>query len=185
MNVFICYRREETASTAEVIHLRLSSQIGDNRVFLDTSTLTPGDKFSSETVQRISDSSVFLLLIGPDWEENVSTRMEQNQDDFVRKEVLEAQKLDIPIIPIWVDRSGHALELSKLPADLKFISEINASDLRTTHTRSDFDEIARSLSVEFPQIFGSSRAPHILSEELARSLLRIPVFFRRSHPCLY
>lgn len=176
MTVFICYRRDQSVREAELIYSRLESRIGANRVFMDVGTLRLGSEFQGATVQALSDANLVLLLIGPDWEAEISRRSRDRLPDLVREEIMAARANGTPIIPLLLGRDGARLDPTLLDQGLSFLNEVNHEELRSSRLMGDFDDLVRRMSFDFPQIFGGSLAPVILEEDFTRALLGIPLF---------
>jgi hypothetical protein len=66
--IFISYRRADSARLAGLLHDRLAASFDGTRVFMDLHTIFPGDDFPEEIARALKDTDVFLALIGPGWE---------------------------------------------------------------------------------------------------------------------
>src|SRR5690349_17582213 len=65
--IFISYRRDDTAASAEHLYASLSRRFGKDKVFRDVVTIGPGDDFADEIERAIAGTSVFIALIGRRW----------------------------------------------------------------------------------------------------------------------
>ena len=65
--VFICYRREDSASWARLIHDRLSSRLKREQVFIDVDNIEPGLDFVKVLSDRVGDCDALVAVIGKDW----------------------------------------------------------------------------------------------------------------------
>src|SRR5437867_2471421 len=100
-DIFINYRREDTAGHVGVIYRYLVDYYGHARVFLDTGTIELGAKWPEEIEKHIASCKIFLAVIGKRW---LTDRL-NNSQDYVRKEIEVALKRDITVIPILVDNA--------------------------------------------------------------------------------
>lgn len=176
MKVFICYRRSDTGKEAQTLASHLVSQIGQVNVMLDILSLRPGSDFRIETLSTLKKCELVIVLVGPSWEEGFHQRHSEHRQDHVLLEILAAREIGLPIVPILIDRDGVPIDTSVLTNDIDFIADLHFEDVRSRYLILDFDSVSRRLSGEFPSIFGSSRAPLLLSKEIRDDLLRIPNF---------
>ena len=89
-NIFISYRRSDSAAQAGRICDRLRQRFGEDAVFMDVETIEPGANFRTVIEQTIRSCKVFIALIGPTWTtatEKDGTRRIDNAADLVRREV--------------------------------------------------------------------------------------------------
>jgi hypothetical protein len=101
-NVFISYRREDTAGYAGRIYDRLNARF-PNRVFMDVTRLDPGVDFVEEIQKAVGSCRVLIVLIGKHWAvSDDGTPRLQDPNDFVRLEVGHALERKIRVIPILV-----------------------------------------------------------------------------------
>ena len=101
-NVFISYRREDTAGYAGRIYDRLNARF-PNRVFMDVTRLDLGVDFVEEIQKAVGSCKVLIVLIGKNWAVSSDGRQRlQDPNDFVRLEVGHALQRKIRVIPILV-----------------------------------------------------------------------------------
>ena len=60
-NIFISYRRSDSAKDARAIYERLRREFGENKVFIDLEGIEPGEDFV-ESLERQLDGSRFHAL---------------------------------------------------------------------------------------------------------------------------
>jgi hypothetical protein len=102
LNVFISYRREDTAGYAGRIYDRLNARF-PNRVFMDVTRLDLGVDFVEEIQKAVGSCRVLIVLIGKHWAvSSDGTPRLQDPHDFVRLEVAHALERKIRVIPILV-----------------------------------------------------------------------------------
>src|SRR5271165_1307953 len=127
-NVFISYRREDTAGYAGRLYDRLKAAF-PGRVFIDVGEIPPGADFVQAIEQHIEGCAVLIALIGNNW--TAHDRL-QEPADFVRLEIASALKRDTTVIPVLV---GAA----KLPAAATLPEDIQPLLRRQTISISDED----------------------------------------------
>src|SRR4029453_2629620 len=100
--VFISYRRDDASANAGRLFDGLRRQFGNERVFLDTDKIAPGDDFTRVLDERLAASDVLLAVIGPRWLTiaNERGRRLDQPEDYVRREVLAALERGTRLIPV-------------------------------------------------------------------------------------
>lgn len=108
MNIFVSYRRDDSASETGRICDRLIAEFGSDSVFTDVDSIPIGVDFREHLSDTIEQCHIMLVVIGDDW---VNARNEQSDkrlnlsNDFVRLEIETALTSGIPIIPVLVGGS--------------------------------------------------------------------------------
>lgn len=124
--IFISYRRSDTADEAYRLYQKLTEDFGKDRVFLDISNINLGRNFEHTIEQAIKLTSIFIVLIGPNWEGKTNrTELRINsEDDYVRYEVQSAlHKEDIKIIPVLINREEIPDKLN-LPTEISRLTTL-------------------------------------------------------------
>jgi hypothetical protein len=152
MKIFLSYRRDDTQHSTGRLYERLVRVFGRNNVFKDVDSIPPGADFRDLLVQRVSNASVMLAVIGANWQakdDQNRSRLE-NSGDFVRIELEDAMQRNIPVIPVLVD--GAKLPLADhLPESLRALTFRQAVVLRADPDfSSDAERIIRHLQGELP-----------------------------------
>ena len=127
--VFINYRREDSDVHASRIYTALTTEFGDDRVFMDTEALPPGVDFEDWIKKEIGTSGALLVVIGPKWL-RIARRRADEPEDHVRGEIKAALKLRIRVIPVLV---GDVVmpKSGELPEGLARLAKLNAVRVRT------------------------------------------------------
>ena len=105
-SIFISYRRSDSGGHAGRLFDRLRCWFDTNQLFFDVSSIDWGEDFPEEIEQAIRKAKAVLVLIGPDWLENINNRADMPCIDFVRQEIsitLERREEgEVEIFPILV-----------------------------------------------------------------------------------
>jgi hypothetical protein len=104
--VFISYRRQDTAATAEHLHNSLARRFGADKVFRDVVTIEPGRDYATVIEQAIAGTSVFIALIGKRWltlKGRDGVRRLDAENDLVRLEVESGLRHAPVVIPVLAD----------------------------------------------------------------------------------
>jgi tetratricopeptide (TPR) repeat protein len=143
-NIFISYRREDSAAYAGRLCDHLTAVFGDSRVFMDIEDIPPGQNFAQTIEQTIANCVAVLVIIGPRWMEILRNRSNQHQQDYVRREVEEALKRNATVIPVLVGGANMA-QLTDLPEGLTDLPLHQAVELRDTTFKEDCVRLANAL----------------------------------------
>jgi len=137
--IFLSYRRGDTQWAARGIYDRLVNRYGHQNVFRDLDAIPPGVRFREFIEKKISESDVFILLIGKAWasyKDDTGQRRLDLPRDPVRVELETALRLAIPIIPVRVEGAPMPTESELVPSIIDLL-EFNAAEL--SDSRWDFD----------------------------------------------
>jgi len=115
-NIFISYRREDTAGYAGRLYDGLKTSF-PGRVFIDVGEIPPGADFVKAIEQHLEGGAALIALIGDNWTAN--DRL-QDPADFVRLEISSALKRDITVIPVLV-RAAKLPAAAALPEDMQLL----------------------------------------------------------------
>lgn len=143
-NLFISYRREDSAPYAGRLADRLGSLFGADSVFMDVVDIRPGQDFSDAIEKTIAQCHVLIAVIGPRWLDSIRERMEAH-DDFVRSEIGEALRKKLLVIPVLVG-GAKMPEPQQLPEVLQPLSRYQAVEIRDSRFDDDFAQISSILS---------------------------------------
>jgi hypothetical protein len=148
--VFLCYRREDSGAHAGRVKDWLERDFGADVLFMDVDNIPMGRNFVKVLRAEVTKCEVLLAFIGRNWldvrDEDGSRRLD-NPNDFVRIEIAEALKRDIPVVPILLD-GARIPSASHLPKELEELSFRNGIDLRLSSFHSDVDRLREGLKKE-------------------------------------
>ncbi len=154
--IFISYRRDDTAGYARALYDALAREFGDQRVFIDVDDIGAGQPFGEVIEQQMGQSAVLLVLIGQRWwgeREGQPPRL-HDPADLVRREVARGLALGMQVIPLLFDAAAMP-GAAQLPAELAPLAARNA--LEISHTRFAAD-MARLLAT-LRSSLGASASP--------------------------
>jgi hypothetical protein len=145
--IFICYRGEDAAVTADWLFNWLTDYLGKDQVFKDVYSIEHGVDFSRKITAAVESSDVMLAVIGQQWltlRDEHQRRQLDNPDDPVRLEIEAALTRNIRVIPILV-HGAQMPPAGALPPSLAPLARRNALELRTTHFNSDISRLTEAL----------------------------------------
>lgn len=140
-DIFVSYRRKDCAgltsgtNIARTIKQQLEIEGYKHRVFFDYSELSDDD-FEKIILKAIERCKVFILVLSRD-----SMMRCVNDDDWVRREILHAQKCGLKIIPVEPDNLFNGYP-DEFPAELDVVKRIQHT---TIHMDSSFERDMRAM----------------------------------------
>lgn len=145
--IFISYRREDTSGESGRLKDKLEQVFGQENIFYDVETLEAGLNFDQSIAKALSESKVLLAMIGPHWlkvTDSKGTLRLQKSDDWVRKEISEALKRNLRVIPVLVN-GAEMPDQGELPDDLSELSLKHAQELSSSRWNYDVGELSKVL----------------------------------------
>jgi len=145
--LFINYRREDTAPYAGRLYDRLTAHFGEGQVFIDIDQIEPGEDFVEAISRKVGTCDVAIVAIGPSWlraTDASGKRRLDDEEDFVRMEIVAALQRKIRVIPVLV---GGARMPGKhdLPEALAPLSRRNAIELSETRFHADVNRLIEAI----------------------------------------
>src|SRR5438094_499032 len=99
--IFISYRREDSAGYARAIYDQLVRHFCKERIFMDVDVIEPGLAFDEVIDNALRQSGVALVMIGKHWLDIGAAGQRLNDPkDFVRFEIVAALSRDVRVIPV-------------------------------------------------------------------------------------
>ena len=138
-NVFISYRREDSALAARGLCFALTSHLGEDRVFMDVDTIRPGDDFVEAIETAVGQCDVLIAMIGPKWTQicdESGLRRLDDPDDFVRLEIATALRRNIRVIPVLTE-GARMPRTNELPEEIAKLARRQALEVTQKSFRSD------------------------------------------------
>ncbi|MDP3333849.1 MAG: toll/interleukin-1 receptor domain-containing protein [Methylococcaceae bacterium] len=144
--LFLSYRRSDTAGYAGRLSSILRKQFGADQVFQDIEAITPGSDFRAAIETAIGNSQVLLVLIGNTWLAELKSQGLRLSDsaDFVRLEVATALKQGVKVLPLLVEGAYMPSE-EELPADLKALARRQALELSDSRWDYDCERLVKAI----------------------------------------
>lgn len=131
-NIFISYRRNDSADVTGRIYDKLLLEFDKKQLFKDVDSIPLGVDFLDHLNQKVGECNVLIAIIGPYWiETNIPKGQKRIDDekDFVRIELESALQRKIPVIPVLV-RGAKMPSSENLPDSLKGLAFRNGIPVR-------------------------------------------------------
>jgi TIR domain/Sel1 repeat len=149
--LFINYRREDTRHAAGRLYDHLIQHFGEDQVFIDIDQIEPGEDFVEAINRKVSACDIAIVAIGPHWlgaTDASGKRRLDDEEDFVRMEIVAALQRNIRVIPVLVD-GARMPRKQDLPEALAPLSRRNAIELSETRFHSDVDRLIEAIEKSF------------------------------------
>ncbi|MDF3141984.1 MULTISPECIES: toll/interleukin-1 receptor domain-containing protein [unclassified Streptomyces] len=152
--IFINYRTGDGEQVAATLDNALRTRFGDDHVYRASRSIAPGDLFDSDLITNVRNSSVLLALIGDRWLDKPTLGTDE---DWVTKEILEAFRHDIRVIPVLIGRRTERPAKRDLPDSLLWLTDCQT--LRYDHQTDERDlkHIGDALADLVPSLAAADR----------------------------
>ncbi|MGW5863654.1 toll/interleukin-1 receptor domain-containing protein [Streptomyces sp. NPDC055239] len=154
-DVFVNYRTGDGDQTATTLHNALTARFGTGRIFRANKSIPPGAFFDEELTRGVRRSGVLLAVIGPDWIDHPALR---RQEDWVRKELLEAFRCGIPVVPVLAGRRTERPTRSQLPRPLARLADCQTLRYDNQNDAYDIQRIGDALIDLIPELARAEQA---------------------------
>jgi Trypsin-like peptidase domain/TIR domain len=145
-NIFISYRREDSAGFAQALFLSLERSFPE-KLFMDVEGIEAGQDFVQAIEEQVRACDAMLVLIGPNWltaRDDAGRRRLDHLEDFVRIEIDSALRFGKRVIPVLLQKAemprGDAL-----PEALRPLARRNAFGLTHERFRTDAQGLIKAL----------------------------------------
>lgn len=161
-SIFISYRRNDSQDVTGRICDRLKAHFGSDAVFIDD-TIPYGADFPNHLRQTLKDAKVLLAVIGPTWMDELRSRLEKPEIDWVRLELEQAlSQKDTLVIPVLVN-GAEIPTSSDLPAELQAFPRKNAAKARAG---TDFDTDLERLIGRIASVFDANIPSRLAPQQM-------------------
>ncbi|GAA2904426.1 toll/interleukin-1 receptor domain-containing protein [Streptomyces mexicanus] len=154
--IFINYRTGDGDHLAATLDEALRHRFGDDAVFRDGRSIRAGAEYPHELLTHLRRSQAVLVVIGPQW---ATTEELRREDDWVRREILEARACRIPVVPVLADPSVRWLRRELLPSELAWLAELQAARYTPYHSARDLALIGDALLDLVPALDRAEQPP--------------------------
>lgn len=148
LQIFISYRRSDSADIAGRIYDRLVDRFGRDPVFKDVDSIPLGLDFKVYLDEQVGRCDVLLAIIGDRWldaDDSKGRKRLEDPKDFVRIEIESALDKGISVIPLLV-RGANMPDEESLPSSLHRLVYRNGIPIRSDPDfHRDMDRLIKSL----------------------------------------
>jgi hypothetical protein len=147
--IFINYRSGDGDHLAATLDEALRNRFGDAAVFRDGRSIRPGSEYPHELLTQLRRSRAVLIAVGPGW---VTAPELRHEDDWVRREIIEAHACRIPLIPILGGPAVPWLRKDQLPSELSWLAEYQSLRFNPYDASTDLIRIGDELAIAIPEL---------------------------------
>ncbi len=164
-NIFISYRREDSAGDTSRLVSSLKQFISSERIFIDTETIPYGEDFTKVIRNSVKQCEVQLVIIGKKWMQPLldGTITLMSETNWIRIEIATALKQGKLVIPVLID-GAKMPDKSDLPAVLSTFYNKQAKDVYYRTWDNDVKDLAiflRNKGIPFEEDEGYKRSANI------------------------
>jgi hypothetical protein len=153
--IFISYRRRDSAGITGRIYDRLIQKFGREVVFKDVDSTPLGVDFREYIDSEVKKCNLVLVVIGDRWlggNAEGGNRLIDDPRDFVRIEIESALDRKIPVIPLFVQGATMPPE-EVLPQTIKSLAYRNGIAIgNDPHFHSDVDRLIKKIESNFASL---------------------------------
>lgn len=185
-NVFISYRRTDARNAVRGLYFQLRLRFGSGQVFMDVSSIKPGDVWPERLKRAVNKSTVVLVVVGPDWlksADQFGRRRLDSPDDWVRIEIEAALDEGKNVIPLLIGGEQELPPVEALPPSLTRLHQHQHFVLSDNNWEGEVSNLASMLidchglrpldqDVVFP--IPEVKVPPLTEDELDQALLALP-----------
>lgn len=147
-SLFVSYRRDDAAAEASLIARFAKERIGEDSVFFDTSSISPGETWPVKLREKIQNANIVVAVIGPQWvriADQWGKRRLDDPNDWVRKEIETAISSGVKLLPVLVG-TARMPPPEVLPESLQQITTKQAIELRRDYWDHDIQLLLAQLA---------------------------------------
>jgi len=136
--IFISYRRDDSAGYVRALYDRLVQHFAKERVFMDVAAIDPGLPFDEAINHALDQCKVMIVMIGRRWMDKKASMEPRIKDpkDFVRIEIAAALSRKIHVVPVLLEGASMPSE-KDLPEPLRALARRNAIEVSNSRFDSD------------------------------------------------
>lgn len=144
--IFVNYRTGDTDGVAALVERELTARFGPRVMFRASTSIPLGDDFTRALMRAVRQSDALLAFIGPHWLDAGADGLRKIDypDDWTRREIVEAFRTDVRVIPVLVG-SVRPLRVADLPADLAPLAVCQYTRLDHRTQEADLDMLVAQL----------------------------------------
>jgi TIR domain-containing protein len=174
-DIFISYRREDSAGHAGRLFDCIRERFGDESVFMDVTDIRPGDDFTTSLDSALSSCRVVLVIIGKQWLPCVDAsghRRLDDPEDHLRMEIAHALKRNARVIPVLVRGAAMPSERD-LPEELRGLARRQAHEVSDSRWSFDTNQLVRIIENALGAPVRAAQTPARESTNVAGRWMRV------------
>ena len=134
------------------------AHFGEDQVFIDIDQIEPGEDFVEAINRKVGACDIAIVAIGPNWlraTDSSGKRRLDDEEDFVRMEIVAALRRKIRVIPVLVG-GAQMPQKQDLPKALAPLSRRNAIEVSERRFHADVNRLIEA--IEKPRAVAEKKA---------------------------
>jgi pterin-4a-carbinolamine dehydratase len=145
--IFISYRRLDSAIFSQWLANQLRIAYGADCVFMDTESIRDADLWAAKIHAALTAASIVIVVIGRSWlsiRDEFERRRIDNPDDWVRRELELSLEQNKTIIPILIE-DAKVPAREALPASVTRLVDIQSRGINAQNIAADMSRLVRDI----------------------------------------
>lgn len=148
-DIFISYRRLDSAIFSQWLAVQLSAAYGADSVFIDTQNIRTADAWAEQIEDRLASATLMILVVGKTW---LSVADEYNRrridlpDDWVRREIETCLAAGKKIVPLLIE-DATLPDKKALPPSIAPLLDIQARAMNVDAMQRDIADLVKQVGV--------------------------------------
>lgn len=144
--IFLNYRSSDDTGVVELLDRELTARLGEQAVFRDSRSMRFGTSYEAQLIEKAQRCKVLLVLIGRYWEEIQGHRWLDNEDDWVRREIVAAlgENGKVCVVPVLIG-ARRMVRAEDLPENIRAVASLPMLTLRPRYTDRDVVQLVDEL----------------------------------------
>jgi pterin-4a-carbinolamine dehydratase len=146
-DIFISYRRLDSAIFCQWLAAELRGVFGGLSVFIDTESIRDGEEWPTRIERALVGARLALVVIGRSWlsiSDDFGRRRIDNPGDWVRREIEVSLNKKVKIIPVLID-DAKPLAAEALPPSIGKLADLEVRTIDIKHISRDVSEFVDSI----------------------------------------
>jgi pterin-4a-carbinolamine dehydratase len=148
-DIFISYRRLDSAIFSQWLAVQLSAAYGQDRVFIDTQNIRTADAWAEQIEDRLKSAPLMILVVGKNWlsvSDDYGRRRIDLPDDWVRREIETSLASGKKIVPLLIEDATLPAK-EALPESIAPLLGIKARSLNLEAMQKDIADLVKDVGV--------------------------------------
>ncbi|MDM0084568.1 4a-hydroxytetrahydrobiopterin dehydratase [Variovorax sp. J31P179] len=184
-DIFISYRRLDSAIFAQWLANQLKGAYGPDCVFIDTESIRDADLWATKIHGALKVASIVVVVIGKNWlsiKDEFERRRIDHPDDWVRREIEVSLEDGKSIIPLLIDGADMPIK-EALPSSVAGLLAVQSRSIQTTNIAADISSLVADLGIRLGKTpatahvnypFPLLKVKALDSSNLARLAVKLP-----------
>jgi len=186
-NIFVSYRRLDSAIFSQWLAVQLRAAYGQDCVFIDTENIRDAAAWAQQIESSLRNASLIIVVIGKSWlsiSDEVGRRRIDLPDDWVRREIETGLKIRKRILPLLIE--GAELPAREaLPDSIAPLLDIQARRMSIGTIAKDMSGLVKDsgvwigkqpIAVEIPYPYPLLKIRPLDEQNLQRLEARLPTW---------